>query len=453
MTQADSLFALGRFDEARRWLALATRAAALSGAEDVSPAVTAMQSLIDLTQGSLAMARVRLECFAAVTASPQQRGMPDVVHALVLYESGSLDQAQRLLSQSPCSTTEDSSTDALILGRLLLARIAWSQGEVSNSFLHLALLEQSARDRTCSRIHCAVWIERARIATLQGRIDEAGHAVAQAERHGALARMDVLGPSNEVETPGLARVRLHIAQGHYSAAAQVLRPAIEQARQCGRLRLKLKLSLLLAVSFEGMGKHAAAMAELDSLLPFAGEEGWRSTFVEEGASVTPLLQRWMQRFHSRGSESKIVPEFVGDLLKRLDTRGAVSFAASVVQPVHARLTEREHEVLNLLAHGRQNGVIAASMGLSSHTVKAHLRNIYRKLGAHGQIEAVAIARALGLLDETGEPKAAHSQQRACRPGPHHRLGSPGHPQFAVDVLDVRLDRIGRNVQALADLPV
>lgn len=225
MTQADSLFALGRFDEARRWLALATRAAALSGAEDVSLAVTAMQSLIDLTQGSLAMARVRLECFAAVTASPQQRGMPDVVHALVLYESGSLDQAQRLLSQSPCSTTEDSSTDALILGRLLLARIAWSQGEVSNSFLHLALLEQSARDRTCSRIHCAVWIERARIATLQGRIDEAVHAVAQAERHGALARMDVLGPSNEVETPGLARVRLHIAQGHFSAAPQVLRPA------------------------------------------------------------------------------------------------------------------------------------------------------------------------------------------------------------------------------------
>jgi LuxR family maltose regulon positive regulatory protein len=451
LTLADSLFALGRFDEARRWLAQAIRLAAQQGADDVSRA-TAMESLIDLTQGSLATARVRLECFAAQGKSVQG-DVPDVVHALVLYESGSLDQAQQLLSQTPSSIPSDSPAETLIVTRLLLARIAWSQDDVSTCFLHLALLEQSARDRVCSRIHCAVWIERASIATLQGRIDVAVHAIAQMDRHRDRAREDVLGPSNDVETPTVARVRLHIAQGRFSEAAGVLRPAIEQACQRGRLRLKLKLRLLLAVSLDGMGQHTAAITELGALLPFASEEGWRSTFVEEGACVAKLLQRWTQRSHSRGGESGIVLDFVGDLLKRLGVREGASSADGVTQSAHSRLTEREHQVLNLIAQGLQTGAIAASLRLSGHTVKAHLRNIYRKLGAHGQVEAAAIARARGLLDDTGEPTADRSRQRACRPGSHHRLGPPGHPQFAVDVLDVRLDRIGRDVQPFADLTV
>ncbi|CAI8699346.1 LuxR family transcriptional regulator, maltose regulon positive regulatory protein [Pseudomonas sp. IT-P74] len=236
-------------------------------------------------------------------------------------------------------------------------------------------------------------------------------------------------------------MRLHIAQGRFDQAARALRPAIEQAQQRGRLRRKLKLRLLYALALDGMGQHAAAMEALSGVLPFASEEGWRSTFVEEGACLATLLQRWAQ---TRGFASAIAPGFVGDLLKRFAVTGHSPSMASV-----AALTEREHQVLRLLAQGRQVSAIALGLQLSGHTVKAHLRNIYRKLGAHGQVEAAAIARARGLLDDPHE----HSCQNARRPGPHHRLGSPGHPQFAVDVLDMRLDRVGRDVQAFADLPV
>jgi LuxR family maltose regulon positive regulatory protein len=62
------------------------------------------------------------------------------------------------------------------------------------------------------------------------------------------------------------------------------------------------------------------------------------------------------------------------------------------------LTEREQEVLRLLAAGRSNAEMAAELFVEQSTVKTHLIHLYRKLDAHSRTQAVARARALGLLD-------------------------------------------------------
>ena len=61
------------------------------------------------------------------------------------------------------------------------------------------------------------------------------------------------------------------------------------------------------------------------------------------------------------------------------------------------LSERELEVLELFAAGLTNQEIASRLFLSLNTVKAHSRNIYGKLGVHSRTQAVARARALGVL--------------------------------------------------------
>jgi LuxR family maltose regulon positive regulatory protein len=61
------------------------------------------------------------------------------------------------------------------------------------------------------------------------------------------------------------------------------------------------------------------------------------------------------------------------------------------------LSERELEILQLIAEGLTNPEIAAQLYLSLNTVKAHTRNIYGKLGVHNRTQAVSRARALGLL--------------------------------------------------------
>lgn len=65
------------------------------------------------------------------------------------------------------------------------------------------------------------------------------------------------------------------------------------------------------------------------------------------------------------------------------------------------LTARELDVLRGMAEGTPPKVIASRMGISVHTVRGHVKNIYWKLDAHNQLEAVAIGRRRGLLSNVG----------------------------------------------------
>jgi DNA-binding NarL/FixJ family response regulator len=77
-------------------------------------------------------------------------------------------------------------------------------------------------------------------------------------------------------------------------------------------------------------------------------------------------------------------------------------ARSVVRKAHPQLgelTDREREVLALLADGLTNAAIAERMFVSVHTVRNHIANLSAKLGAHSKLEALSIAVRLGLLPD------------------------------------------------------
>lgn len=71
-----------------------------------------------------------------------------------------------------------------------------------------------------------------------------------------------------------------------------------------------------------------------------------------------------------------------------------------------RLSVRQREVLGLLAEGIPAREIAVRLGLAETTVRNHIRCLLRKLGCHSQLEAVAKAYRLGLLDHPEAPRAA-----------------------------------------------
>jgi LuxR family maltose regulon positive regulatory protein len=61
------------------------------------------------------------------------------------------------------------------------------------------------------------------------------------------------------------------------------------------------------------------------------------------------------------------------------------------------LSERELEVLRLLAAGLESPEIARELIISVSTARTHIKNIYGKLGVHGRVQAIERARALGLV--------------------------------------------------------
>jgi len=90
-------------------------------------------------------------------------------------------------------------------------------------------------------------------------------------------------------------------------------------------------------------------------------------------------------------EAVISPEMLARLLPRMQRGGSAS---------HTALTEREREVLSLLADGLTNAAIAERLVVSVHTVRNHVANLSAKLGARSKLEALSIAVRDGLLPDT-----------------------------------------------------
>ena len=87
----------------------------------------------------------------------------------------------------------------------------------------------------------------------------------------------------------------------------------------------------------------------------------------------------------------VIRQFIGE-----NIIGAVAHEGEP-DPFSSRLTPREKQVLSRIAAGASNGAVASQLWLSEPTVKFHLRNIYRKLGVHGRLDAARKARELGLI--------------------------------------------------------
>jgi LuxR family maltose regulon positive regulatory protein len=96
-------------------------------------------------------------------------------------------------------------------------------------------------------------------------------------------------------------------------------------------------------------------------------------------------------------EREPIARFIDALLAWIPTDGhngdRPGATAGLIEP----LTEREQEVLALIAAGRSNQEIANELFISLGTVKAHTNHVFAKLGVRGRTEAVARARSLELL--------------------------------------------------------
>ncbi|MNK98641.1 Transcriptional regulatory protein DegU [compost metagenome] len=312
--------------------------------------------------------------------------MPGILVALELYDRDELNQVEQLLVNVLPEARQTRTPHTLIISHILMARLALARGDCETWQRFLVELERFGQQSGSLRIQCSVWLERARVATLRKHLDVAQLALQSAQSVSAWEPFEGRWPAGEVDNLLIAYQRLRIAQGNYNAAVEDLLVAIGNAQANQPLRLQIKLHLLLAMAQDGRKCSRLAMQAFGQALRLAGDEGLLRSFIDEGEPVAGLLQRWVSRRCGQGDQA-INPQFVAQLLQRLGI-GNRSTA----------LTERETQVLQLLAFGHRNRVIAQRMFLSECTVKTHLHRINVKLGARSRSQALAIARFNGWLE-------------------------------------------------------
>jgi LuxR family maltose regulon positive regulatory protein len=154
--------------------------------------------------------------------------------------------------------------------------------------------------------------------------------------------------------------------------------------------------VLQAVALHAHGENEQAVQLLGDALALAEPGGFIRTFVDEGPPMARLLYEALNL--------EIAPDYVRRLLAAFPTKEPERTDPSKTHAPHTelieRLSEREIEVLQLIAQGLTNQEVATRLYLSLHTVKVHAHNIYGKLGVKNRTQAVAKGKALGILSPT-----------------------------------------------------
>jgi len=191
----------------------------------------------------------------------------------------------------------------------------------------------------------------------------------------------------------ITKARVLIAQEKPEKALEILKRVEKKNELENRLHSYIQVLILIALAQAAKNEVDLALEALEKSISLAKPRGYLRTFVDEGQPMENLLRK----AHAR----EIAPDYIQQLLSVIDsekerllaTRSEKLDQSGLVEP----LSDREIEVLQLIAGGLTNREIAEHLFLSLNTVKVHTRNIYGKMGVHNRTQAVTNAREKGLL--------------------------------------------------------
>ena len=332
---------------------------------------------IDLLSGQLGRAQTRCQAFldAHVDHIPPFSALL-IPLAVVHYERNALPQAEALLRESIHLARRGNIPDTLWYASILLAEVQMARGRSDEAAALVGQAERIAAGFRSAVMQSLIGAVQARMWLRARRMDE---ALVWAERY---AQQAPAGFLRAYEDLTLARVWL--AHGQPESALRVLESVIQAARADGRQRHLIEAELLRAMASSALGEHRAAMGAFTAALEPAATEGYSRIFLAEGEPVIRLLRHAV--------DEGIAVESATRLLREAEN------ASRRVHPADA-LTERERDVLRLLAQGASNQDIMQALVISLGTVKSHINHIMSKLDARNRTEAVARARSLGILED------------------------------------------------------
>jgi LuxR family maltose regulon positive regulatory protein len=370
---------MGQLPECERVLAEAARATLASGNRYAHFAALVFQSRTEAARGRL---RAAATIGRRIIAEGPELPVTSLAHidlAKTLYEWNDLEPAAEHLEQGLSLAQRSSISEYQVTGYMLLGLVRQVQGH-----------QVAAREARAQAWTVAERADVSLTARAQALAYEILVLLAAGEVEEAAALVDRL-PSADHPEPAptmlltlLARARLLLAQGELAAAADVLAAQRALVKRSGWTSALIQTLALQALAARTRDEQAAL---LGGALAAAAQEGYVRSLLDGGAPMQQLL--WELAAIGR------LPAYGERLLGLIGT--PMSGEPTADAGAAAGLTERELEVLRLLAAGRTNREIAQALYISINTVKSHLKNVYAKLEVGNRRQAVSRATHLHLI--------------------------------------------------------
>jgi len=311
-----------------------------------------------------------------------------VILSEIMYEQNNRDDATKQVTEGIKLAETSYNWTFVLKGCRLMARLEYDRSNTQTAQEYIHRVDEVAPlvSRSIEGSQVQAW--KTRIALSRGKIDAALDWARQAEIDLPLAGV----PSFLNEYSFLTMVMVRIAVGECRNLPLLLDGIIKRAGDQGRNGSVIEALFLKALAQDRLGETSGAITSLDKALMLAAPGGYLRMFIDERMPVSGLLRRLISLNKHTGYASKLL-----ELISLQPGVNALTGIGKKSTGMVETLSEREIEVLNLIAEGCSNLEIATRLFLATGTVKKHVYNIFAKLGVKNRTLAVARARELGII--------------------------------------------------------
>lgn len=313
--------------------------------------------------------------------------------AELLYEWNDLDGARPMADQAVERSEMLGLTRARVVSYRILARWYEASGRLTQAQDMLAQALQLIREHQIPSHYASP--ARALQANLWLNTGELARAAEWAEQSGLEAHETIDKPHQEEY---LALARVYLAQNEPQRARVILERLLADAENGGRTECVIWALAHLALAHQAANREAQMFETLGRALTLAEPQSFVRTFLDLGAP----MQNALRAFREAKPETEALSNYIAALLSSpLPLYVPEKPPDSKLHPDETEtvepLTEREMQVLQLVAQGLSDKQIAAQLIVATGTVKRHLNNIYGKLGVNSRTQALARARQVGWI--------------------------------------------------------